>query len=296
MALTRRTGSLPIGVRACENAPPQSDTRNPSTSRTASEGQHQGNRDMLTVIDFSQYPPRHPPGTESVSRTNNASVRNPPSISAKEPSKREYSVLSKNTASRSAASRTVGLNAPPAGWRARIKNSKEERRRRDQQASEAAETRMEILKSRIAVIAQSSMDYANKIGKESLEFATVATRLAPVTFIAPAAQSLLWMVDMLQFVQTNKESCASLIDRCGDVFQTFREIVESGGRHVEGHVQDGFIRVRDIFKEVEQALLQQKHRPYIERLIKRNDIKDELDGCSSKLDRALKEFEVRLYQ
>ncbi|KAH8112693.1 hypothetical protein DFH11DRAFT_471353 [Phellopilus nigrolimitatus] len=138
------------------------------------------------------------------------------------------------------------------------------------------------------------MDYVNKIGKDSLELATSATRLAPVTFIAPAAQSLLWMVDMLQFVQTNKESCVSLIGRCGDVFQSFREIVESEGKPVEGHVQDALIRVRDIFQEVKEALLQQKHRPYIERLIKRKDIKDELDGCSSKLDRALKEFETRV--
>ncbi|KAH8112698.1 hypothetical protein DFH11DRAFT_471442 [Phellopilus nigrolimitatus] len=294
MALTRRTGSLPIGVRPCENVPPQSDTRNPSTSRTVSEGQLQANRDMLTVIDFSKYPQRHPPSTKSVSRTNNTSVRNRPPSSAKEPSKTEYSVLSKNTASRSSASRSVDLNTPPAGWRARIKYSKEERRKREQQSSEDEETRMEILKSRIAVIVESSMDYGNKIGKQSLEFAAVATRLAPFTFIAAAAQSLLWMVDMLQFVQTNKDSCVSLIGRCGDAFLTFREIVESGGEHVEGHVQDGFKRVRDIFKEVEQALLKQKHRPYIERLIKRKDINDELSGCSSKLDRALKEFETRV--
>ncbi|KAH8112739.1 hypothetical protein DFH11DRAFT_474166 [Phellopilus nigrolimitatus] len=245
MAPIKRTGSLPIGDRPRENVPPRSNTLDPSTSRTASEGQHQDNRDILTVIDFSKHAPRHSPSTKPVSRTNNASVRKPPPNPAKEPARRGESFPSIYTASRSSASRSVDLTTPPAGWWAKIKNTKEERRRRNQQASEAAETRMEILKSRIEKITQLSAEYVNKIGKDSLELATSATRLAPVTFIAPAAQSLLWMVDTLQFVQTNKESCVSLIERCQVAYMALLEIVQSEGKPVEGHVQEALIRVRE---------------------------------------------------
>ncbi|THH10883.1 hypothetical protein EW145_g1036 [Phellinidium pouzarii] len=152
------------------------------------------------------------------------------------------------------------------------------------------DARLEGLKYRIEKVFTRTSGYAYNIGHDIVEASVNATRfVVPLgSSLAPTASLLLYSWDALQFVETNKATCISLIDRCSATVQSVLDYIYAEDVEVANELGQSISMLKEACEAVHHAVQKQGRKPYIQRFIRRRDIESDLSECDRKIDRALR--------
>ncbi|KAJ6627483.1 hypothetical protein B0H10DRAFT_2161143 [Mycena sp. CBHHK59/15] len=130
------------------------------------------------------------------------------------------------------------------------------------------------------------------ITHDLLEVGSEVLKYAPIPGLELAASLLLNIWDNVQGVDMNRLACLRLAERCANLLMSILEEVHEAGDKVEKEMAKPIEKLVETFTQVRDFFLQQAHRPFLKRYLKREEILRAIAGCDTSIGDAMGMFSL----
>ncbi|KAF8066474.1 hypothetical protein FPV67DRAFT_1669970 [Lyophyllum atratum] len=144
---------------------------------------------------------------------------------------------------------------------------------------------------RVARAVSPMIDIAVDVAYEVLAHGAELLKFSPIPGLEGVAKLLLGIWNTLQQVEANWLACLRLAERCADILSAIYEEVSRAGRTVARVLSEPLENLEHAFEQVQKLLQSQMHRPFVKRLLKRDEDLANIADCNTSLQDALGHFD-----
>ncbi|KAL5504341.1 hypothetical protein ACEPAH_8415 [Sanghuangporus vaninii] len=156
------------------------------------------------------------------------------------------------------------------------------------------EARYVRTRERLKEVSQSILGYGSSAAHDVLEISSELYSAAPVDGLGAAANTLLYIWDALELVESNQLACLSITERCVDTLIILRDEISNAGVNVESQLEFPVMQLNNSFNAVKKLVEDQAHRPFYKRYLRRKEIQEQIETCDAKISNALEMFSLKI--
>lgn len=151
-----------------------------------------------------------------------------------------------------------------------------------------------LTRQRVVKAATSVLGVAADITFEALVISVEVLKLVPNSSLTGAAKTLVIIWEAYQLVDTNRQACLRLTERCAEALLSIHEEVKEAGDDVGEELIRPIAKLNEAFNKVHTFLQKQIQRPFLDRYLKRDEILLQIAECDASLRDALSMFSLSI--